>query len=97
MKANVVEQAPKRSTLITPEMAKEMLDALQLQSARYRHLLQKEKTETGGETHGTCAYLQGAITASQRAAGLVEKLTAGSVSVLDNERVLNVDEYLFLQ
>jgi len=50
-------------------------DALQKpreQLAMYRTLARKERDETGGETYGTCAYLEGAIVASQRALETLE-------------------------
>jgi hypothetical protein len=52
------------------------LKELRDQLAMYEDMARDEKENTGGETHGTCAYLDGAIVASRRAVEIVEKLRA---------------------
>ena len=51
-----------------------VLGRLRDQLARYQSLARKERDETGCETHGTCAYLDGAVVASRRAVEIVSGL-----------------------
>ena len=53
-------------------MVNDVLEKLREQLAMYEDMARKEKENTGGETFGTCVYLEGAIVASQRAAEIVE-------------------------
>jgi len=53
-----------------------VLDRLRDQLARYQAMARKEREETGCETHGMCAYLDGAIVASQRAVDIAQGLHA---------------------
>jgi len=48
------------------------LEILRAQLVMYEEMARRERAETGGETHGTCAYLEGAVVATQRAVELVE-------------------------
>ena len=50
------------------------LMGLRAQLERYEHMAKREKAETGGDTHGTCAYLQGTVVASERALEMVGRL-----------------------
>jgi len=55
-------------------MTDNVLEKLREQLAMYEDMARKEKENTGGETFGTCAYLEGAIVASQRAVEIVERM-----------------------
>ena len=57
-------------------MINDILKELRDQLAMYEDMAREEKENTGGETHGTCAYLDGAIVASRRAVEIVERLRA---------------------
>ena len=54
-----------------------ILEKLQDQLAKYESMARKEREETGGETHGTCAYLDGAVVASRRALETVQRVQDG--------------------
>lgn len=60
----------------------EVLEALRKQLATYQEMARKEREETGGDTYGTCAYLDGAIVASQRAVDLVVRRMRADPSTL---------------
>jgi len=51
-----------------------VLIGLRAQLERYERMAKREKAETGGDTHGTCAYLQGTVVASERALEMVGRL-----------------------
>ena len=51
-----------------------ILEKLRGQLAMYESMARKERKETGCETHGTCAYLDGAVVASRRVVEIVERL-----------------------
>ena len=55
-------------------MTDNVLDKLREQLAMYEDMARREKENTGGETFGMCAYLEGAIVASQRAVEIVERM-----------------------
>ena len=55
-------------------MSDVILEKLWDQLAKYESMATKEREETGGETHGTCAYLDGAVVASRRAVEAVERI-----------------------
>lgn len=62
-------------------MLDDILKELREQLAMYKAMSRREREETGGESYGTCAYLDGAMVASQRALELVERAKA-SVSLV---------------
>jgi hypothetical protein len=54
----------------------ELLENLQRQLSRYRHLAGCEKERNDSKTAGSLAYLQGAVVASERAVDIVENCRA---------------------
>jgi len=54
------------------------LQQLRNQLARYQRMAKEEREKTGGETYGTCAYLEGAIVASRHALEIVESAGRGT-------------------
>lgn len=51
-----------------------ILEKLSDQLAEYESMARKEREETGGETHATCVYLEGAVVASRRALETVQRV-----------------------
>jgi len=62
-------------------MLEVLLEELQDQVVMYQRMARREREETGGETLGTCAYLEGPVVASQRAVGIVRRLIETSDSI----------------
>jgi hypothetical protein len=58
----------------------DILEALRNQLNRYQGMASEEKQHWGGETHCTCAYLEGAVVATRRAVKLVERLKQSNSS-----------------
>ena len=54
-----------------------ILESLQDQLSNYQHMLKKEGEDIGNKTVGSCAYLNGAVAASQRAVEMVERIATG--------------------
>jgi len=58
-------------------MIDQVLERLKTQLAMYEAMAKVEWDSTGGETHGTCAYLEGAIVATRRAVEMVRRVRRG--------------------
>jgi hypothetical protein len=55
----------------------DILENLQDQLSNYQHMLKREEADIGNKTAGSCAYLNGAVAASQRAVEMVERIATG--------------------
>jgi hypothetical protein len=58
-------------------MLEDVMEKLRNQLARYQKMAREEREHTGGETYGTCAYLQGAIVATRNALDVVRRANGG--------------------
>ena len=72
-------------------MIDRILQELETQLATYEAMTKMEWASTGGETRGTCVYLDGAVVASRRALETVRRVKADpKAAALQAARYLNL-------